>query len=129
MHVSVYRCREAYLLVPTCFLPSMEAIAAHGRARYRGTMRIIGPLVDALAAAMDARAYVTLALDHPMTRSPEFPGPLVTVGSEMGGVERRRFLKVQTLGPLGHLPLHEPRDRRAGDISAIRPDRAVHRSR
>lgn len=127
MHVSVYRCREAYLLVPTCFLPSMEAIAVHGPARYRGTMRIAGPIVDALIASMDARAYVTLALDHPMTTSPEFPGSLVAVGNEMGGIERRRSLKVQALGPFGHMAMQEPDDRRGGEVIVDRRGHPVHR--
>jgi hypothetical protein len=127
MHVSVYRCREAYLLVPTCFLPSMAAIAVHGPARYRGTMRITGPIVDALVETLDARAYVTLALDHPMTMSPEFPGSLVAVGSEMGGIERRRSVKVQALGLSGTVVPRNFDDRRAGDVPADRRDRFAHR--
>ncbi|WP_159015654.1 hypothetical protein [Cognatiluteimonas profundi] len=128
MHVSVYRCREAYLLVPTCFLPSMEATAVHGPARYRGTMRISGAIVDALVASMDAKAYVTLALDHPMTRSPEFPCALVAVGSELGGIERRRSVKVQVLGPFGHMAMQEPNERRGGDVTADRRGHFAHRS-
>jgi hypothetical protein len=128
MQVSVYRCREAYLLVPTCFLPSMEAIAVHGPARYRGTMRIGGALVDALVASMDARAYVTLALDHPMTKSPDFPGSLVAVGNEIGGIERRRSVKVDALVPLGYIAMRDSDDRRADDVRADRRGYASHRS-
>lgn len=127
MHVSVYRCREAYLLVPTCFLPSMEATAVHGPARYRGTMRITGPIVDALVASMDAKAYVTLALDDPMTRSPDFPCSLVAVGSELGGIERRRSVKVQAIGSFGHMAMPDSDDRRASDAMTDRRHHSTYR--
>lgn len=128
MHVSVYRCREAYLLVPTCFLPSIEATAVHGPARYRGAMHITGPLVDALVASMDARAYVTLALDDPMTRSPDFPSSLVAVGSELGGIERRRSVKMEAIGPLAYMAIPDSDERRGGDRMADRRRHSAHRS-
>jgi hypothetical protein len=129
MHVSVYRCRKAYLLVPTCFLPSMEAIATHGPARYRGTMHVTGLVVESVIASMDARAYVTLALDHPMTTSPQFPGAVVAVGGEMGGVERRGSVTVKPRSPLASAPMPEPVDRRTGGVDSDRRDHAAHRLR
>lgn len=120
MQVSVYRCREAYLLVPTCFLPSMEAIARHGPARFRGTMRISGVVVETLVASIDASDYVTLALDHPLTASPDFPGGLVPVDGAMAMMERRTPLAVGIRPALGRLSMPEPVDRRTewrGDVA------------
>ena len=105
MNISVYRCRATYLLVPPCFLPSMEAIAAHGPARYRGTIRVEGAVADALMRAMEDKAYVTIALDHPLTNSRTFPRALAMVGIGRDGMERRHAVAQPAAGAQGVLPL------------------------
>ena len=105
MNISVYRCRTTYLLVPPCFLPSMEAIALHGPARYRGTIQVEGPIADALMRAMEDKAYVTLALDHPLTNSRTFPRALAMVGIGRDGLERRHAVVQSSAGAQGVLPL------------------------
>jgi hypothetical protein len=114
MNISVYRCRATYLLVPPCFLPSMEAIATHGPARFRGTLRVDGPVADALMRAMEDKAYVTLALDHPMTNERTFPRALAAVGIGRDGMERRHAVVRQAAGAQGVLPLKVRRADRSG---------------
>ena len=113
MNISVYRCRATYLLVPPCFLPSMEAIATHGPARFRGTIRIEGPVYDALMRAMEDKAYVTLALDHPLTNSRAFPRALAMVGIGRDGLERRHAVVQSAAGAQGLLPLKVRRPERS----------------
>ena len=113
MNISVYRCRATYLLVPPCFLPSMEAIALHGPARYRGTIRVEGPIADALMRAMEDKAYVTLALDHPLTNSRTFPRALAMVGIGRDGMERRHAVFQPAPGAQGVLPLKVRRPERS----------------
>lgn len=105
MNVSVYRCRATYLLVPPCFLPSMEAVATHGPARFRGTILVEGPAADALMRAMEDKAYVALALDHPLTNSRTFPRALAMVGIGRDGLERRQAVLQPAAGSQGVLPL------------------------
>ena len=122
MNISVYRCRATYLLVPPCFLPSMEAIAMHGPARFRGTMRVEGPIADALMRAMEDKAYVTLALDHPLTNSRAFPRSLAVVGIGRDGIERRHAVVQPAAGAQGVLPLKLPHpERSAGDVDEHAP--------
>lgn len=105
MQMSVYRCRATYLLVPPCFLPSMEAVATYGPARFRGTMRIEGAVGDALMRAMEDAAYVTLALDHPLTNSRNFPRTLAVMGIGPDGMDRRHAVVQAAAGAQGVLPL------------------------
>ena len=114
MNISVYRCRATYLLVPPCFLPSMEAIATHGPARFRGTLRVEGPVADALMRAMEDKAYVTLALDHPMTNERTFPRALAAMGIGRDGMERRHAVVHPAAGAQGVLPLKVRRPERSG---------------
>lgn len=113
MNISVYRCRTTYLLVPPCFLPSMEAIALHGPARYRGTIQVEGPIADALMRAMEDKAYVTLALDHPLTNSRTFPRALAMVGIGRDGLDRRHAVVQPAAGAQGVLPLKVRRPERS----------------
>lgn len=113
MNISVYRCRATYLLVPPCFLPSMEAIATHGPARFRGTIQVEGPIADALMRAMEEKAYVTLALDHPLTNSRTFPRALAMVGIGRDGMDRRHAVVQPAAGAQGVLPLKVRRPERS----------------
>lgn len=122
MNISVYRCRATYLLVPPCFLPSMEAIATHGPARFRGTIRVEGPVADALMRAMEDKAYVTLALDHPLTNTRTFPRALAMVGIGRDGMERRHAVVQPAAGAQGVLPLKVRRpERTAKDGDDLAP--------
>lgn len=126
MNISVYRCRATYLLVPPCFLPSMEAIATHGPARFRGTLRVDGPVADALMRAMEDKAYVTLALDHPMTNDRRFPRALAAMGIGRDGMERRHAVVHPSAGAQGVLPLKVRRPERSRISADDPPSYAGH---
>jgi hypothetical protein len=72
VNVAVYRCPDAFLLVPVCFQPSLRAIERHGAARFCGFVRASGLQATALDAVY-RDTYLPLALDDPFTRSPAFP--------------------------------------------------------
>lgn len=126
MNIAVYRCRATYLLVPPCFLPSMEAIATHGPARFRGNLQVEGPVADALMRAMEDKAYVTLALDHPMTNDRRFPRALAVMGIGRDGMERRHAVVHPAAGAQGVLPLNVRRPERSGRNGDGPPPHAGH---
>ena len=66
MKVSVYRCRAAFLVVPSCFLPSLEALNRYGEARLCGSIRLDGPVGAEVQAALQGREFVALDPGHPL---------------------------------------------------------------
>ncbi len=91
----------------------MEAIATHGPARFRGTIQVDGPVAEALMRAMEDKAYVTLALDHPLTNSRKFPRALAMVGIGRDGMDRRHAVVQPAAGAQGVLPLKVRRPERS----------------